>query len=64
MRKINRKVICDDDKKHCIECDSIKSKEEFRKSSVRNDGCQTYCKICDNKILAKNRMLKKIKNNL
>jgi prophage antirepressor-like protein len=64
MRKINRKVICDDNKKHCIECDTIKSKEEFRKSSARNDGCQVYCKICDNKILAKNRMLKKIKSNL
>jgi hypothetical protein len=61
MRKIHKKVICGDDKKHCIECDTIKSKDEFRKSSVRNDGCQIYCKICDNKRSAKNRMLRRIK---
>jgi len=60
MRKINQKVICDDDHKHCIECKTIKRKEEFCKSSSRNDGYQTYCKNCDNARSRKNKMLRNI----
>ena len=60
MRKINKKVICDDDHKHCIECDMIKSKEEFLKSASRKDGYQTYCKNCDTTRNRKNRMLRKL----
>ncbi len=61
MRKINQKVFCDDDHKHCIECDTIKSKEEFLKSASRKDGYQTYCKNCDTTRNCKNRMLRKLK---
>jgi len=61
MRKINQKVFCDDDHKHCIECDTIKSKEEFLKSASRKDGYQTYCKNCDTTRNRKNRMLRKLK---
>ena len=60
MRKINKKVECDDDHKHCIECDMIKSKEEFLKSASRKDGYQTYCKNCDTTRNRKNRMLRKL----
>ena len=60
MRKINQKVICDDDHKHCIECKTIKRKEEFLKSASRKDGYQTYCKNCDTTRNRKNRMLRKL----
>ena len=61
MRKISKKVECDDDKKFCIQCKTIKSKDDFLKSASRKDGYQTYCKKCDNEISRKNRMLRKLK---
>jgi hypothetical protein len=60
MRKINNTVECGDNEKLCSDCNTVKDKCEFRKSTVRKDGCQSYCKLCDNARLRKNRMKRKI----
>ena len=45
--------------KRCPDCTQVKSKSDFRKRSTAKDGCQTYCKICDNTRSRKNRMRQK-----
>lgn len=50
--------------KWCPDCTQVKSKSDFRKRSTAKDGCQTYCKICDNTRSRKNRMRQKINKNI
>jgi hypothetical protein len=49
-----------DNEKWCADCAEIKNKDEFRKRAAASDGCQTYCRDCDNSRSRKNRMKKKI----
>jgi hypothetical protein len=61
MRKIyKRPDNVGNDEKWCTDCKNIKSKDEFRKRAAASDGCQTYCRECDNARSRKNRMKKKI----
>lgn len=50
-----------DNEKWCIDCKNVKNKTEYRKRIATSDGCQTYCRACDNARTNKNRMKRKIK---
>lgn len=43
--------------KLCVNCKTIKAKEDFYKSSKKIDGYQAYCKKCSNKAKIKHRIV-------
>jgi hypothetical protein len=62
MKLIKVKPEVENNEKFCSICEIVKPKEEYRKATGRKDGCQSYCRLCENERLKKRRMKNKINN--
>ena len=48
------------DSAFCCKCEEVKHQSFFRKNKSHTNGCQSFCKPCENTIRSTNRKKKKI----
>ena len=48
----------------CCKCEEIKHQSFFRKNKTHTNGCQSFCKPCENSIRSVNRRKKRIENSV